>query len=552
MPWKPAAPGEVPSLGWYVLDWIEENLAAPDRGEYEPFIPTREQAEFVLRYYELDPRTCRRVIRRGVLSRPRGWGKSPFLAALAIVEGLGDVVPDGWDAEGQPVGMPWSEIRTPLVQVAAASETQTKNSWTPLLEMLNPELDPPVFDNYPGLEPLGTFVNLPRGRIEPITSSATSAKGNKPVFAILDQTEEWTSTNGGTRLAATMRNNATKIGGSLIETPNAYTPGMKSVAEATAQAYRAMVEGRTKIDRGILYDHREAPGETNLSDARSLMAGIRYAYGDSSDHADGCVIHEPACAPGWSPVEGIMQSFWQLDNDPQVMRADFLNQVTHAADSWISQPEWSAVEDSTRRLVEGDTVTLGFDGAVRDDATALAVCRVSDGHLELVDCWEKDPRDPDWQVDRGAVHRAVAEAMERFTVVGFYCDPPYWQDAVDTWTEKFGRLMRVGIPARPLEWWTNRNPAMVAAIERFHSAVLNGDLSHRGEADRLSSILTTHVLNARTRESRSGFTIAKEHPKSDRKIDAAMAAVLAYECRADAVAKGFGQVRKRRVKAAAF
>lgn len=553
MPWKPSHPGEVPSLGWYVLDWIEENLAAPDRGEYEPFIPTREQAEFVLRFYELDPRTCRRVIRRGVLSRPRGWGKSPFLSALAIVEGLADVVPDGWDSDGQPVGRPWSDVRTPLVQVAAASEKQTKNSWDPLLEMLNPELDPPIFDNYPGLEPLGTFVNLPRGKIEPITSSATSAKGNKAVFAILDQTEEWTSSNGGTRLASTMRNNATKIGGSLIETPNAYTPGMKSVAEATAQAFRAMVEGRTKLDRGILYDHREAPGETDLGDAKSLMAGLRYAYGDSSDHPDGCVLHDPACAPGWSPVEGIMHSFWQLDNDPQVMRADFLNQVTHAADSWLSQPEWSAVKDESARIVDGDMVTLGFDGAVRDDSTALAMCRVSDGHVELVDVWEKDPRDPDWQVDRGKVHAAVADAMGRFDVIGFYCDPPYWQDAVDSWTQQYGHRMRVGLPSRPLEWWTNRAPAMVAALERFHSAVLNGDLSHRGEVDRLASTLTTHVLNARNREAgRSGFAIAKEHPKSDRKIDAAMAAVLAYECRADAVAKGYGQPRKRRVKAAAF
>jgi hypothetical protein len=41
-------------LGFYVLDWIEENLAAPDRQEYEPFVPTREQAEFILRFYEVD------------------------------------------------------------------------------------------------------------------------------------------------------------------------------------------------------------------------------------------------------------------------------------------------------------------------------------------------------------------------------------------------------------------------------------------------------------------------------------------------------------------
>lgn len=74
MPWKPAHPGERPTLGWYVLDWITENLAAPDRSEYEPFIPTREQAEFLLNFYEVDPHTERRRYRRGVISRPKGWG----------------------------------------------------------------------------------------------------------------------------------------------------------------------------------------------------------------------------------------------------------------------------------------------------------------------------------------------------------------------------------------------------------------------------------------------------------------------------------------------
>ena len=44
------------------------------------------------------------------------------------------------------------------MQIAAVSETQTKNTWSPLLEMLQG----PALDLYPGLEPLDTFVNLPR------------------------------------------------------------------------------------------------------------------------------------------------------------------------------------------------------------------------------------------------------------------------------------------------------------------------------------------------------------------------------------------------------
>lgn len=56
MPWKPSVPGEVPTLGYDVIDWISEFLAAPDRAGYEPFVLYREQEDFVLRFYELDPK----------------------------------------------------------------------------------------------------------------------------------------------------------------------------------------------------------------------------------------------------------------------------------------------------------------------------------------------------------------------------------------------------------------------------------------------------------------------------------------------------------------
>jgi hypothetical protein len=46
--------------------------------------------------------------------------------------------------------------------------------------------------------------------------------------------------------------------------------------------------------------------------------------------------------------------------------------------------------------------------------------------------------------------------------------------------------------------------------------------------------------------------IGKEHAKSPKKIDAAMSAVLAYECRADAVAAGITKRKKRSGKLVAF
>lgn len=167
MPWKPSEPDEVPTLGWYVLDWMTEYLARPALDEYEPFVPYLEQEDFILRWYQLDPLTGRFVYGRGLLGRPRGWGKSPILGALCIVEGLADVLFDGWDANGQPVGKPWRTVRTPLVHVAAVSEDQTNNTWQPMIEMLAG----PVIDAYPGVEPFDTVVNLPRGSIEKRTSS---------------------------------------------------------------------------------------------------------------------------------------------------------------------------------------------------------------------------------------------------------------------------------------------------------------------------------------------------------------------------------------------
>jgi phage terminase large subunit-like protein len=429
--------------------------------------------------------------------------------------------------------------------VAAVSEFQTKNSWAPLLEML----EGPVVDNYVGLEPLDTFVNLPRGRIEPITSSARSVKGNKALFAILDQTEEWTASNGGIRLAEVMRINAAKLGGTTIESPNAFTPGEDSVAEQTAEYYKNILEGQAKDD-GLLYDHREAPPETDLDDRESLVAGLRFAYGDSSDHPDGCVLHDPPCAPGWSPIDRLVADTWDLGTDPQTARADFLNQVTHASDSWISRVEWGACADPGKTVADGDRITLGFDGSRHrnrgvTDATALIGCRVEDGHIFEVAVWEQPDgaAGKDWWVPTDEVEAAVRKAFQRWKVVGFYADPAAdWRSFIAAWEFAYGRRLRVrSTQQHPIEWWMNRAQLVVRALEQFHAAVVNGGLTHDG-----SFALTRHVLNARRRPSRSGLQIAKEHPDSRRKIDAAVAATLAWQARIDAVSKGIGRRGKGR------
>ncbi|MEU2740230.1 terminase [Streptomyces sp. NPDC007095] len=517
-----------------------QNLAQPGRDDGEPFVPTQEQAEFLCGFYELHPVTGKRVIHRALLSRPRGWGKSPFVGAIALAEACADVVADGWDANGEPVGRPWHSVRTPLVRIAAVTEQQTDNTWIPLLEMAR---GGSVAADY-GLEVLDTVIYLPRGEISPITSSATSVKGDPACFASLDQTEEWKESNGGVRLAKTMRFNATKIGGSIIETPNAFTPGEGSVAENSAADYQAIIDGRSRA-RGILVDHREAPPETDMTDEQSLVAGLRLAYGDSSDHPDGCVLHDPPCEPGWSPIERITSDFWDTSNDPQDLRADFLNQITHASDAWLTEPEVRASSDLGKVLQPGDRIVLGFDGSrkrnrMMTDATALIGCRLSDGHLFELGVWEQPlgKAGEGWQVPVVEVLAAVHEAFETYDVIGMYADPAKWESHVADWEAAYGpRLQVQATRNHPVEWWMTggRSTLIVRALEKFHTALTEGELTHDG-----SSALVRHLCNARRRTSRSGLQIAKAHPDSPKKIDAAVAAVLAWQCRLDAIAKGVG------------
>lgn len=549
MPWQCDGPHDpFPTLGWVALSFMRRNLLRPESDELASFDPTWEQEDFILNLYRVDEATGRRrSVRRAVLSRSRGWGKSPLVAAIGIFEALGDAVPDGFDADGRVKGKPWRTIRTPIVQLIGVSEDQTKNAWDPLLEMLRDGA--PALDNFPGLEPMLTQVNLPgRGYIRPITSSAWTAKGGKPVCALLDQTESFFPSNGGVKLAQTLVDNATKRGGVVIETPNAFVPGEGSVAENTAHAADLMRQGKTKMDTGFLWDHREAPADTDLDDEDSLIRGLRIAYGDSSDHPDGCVIHDPPCPPGWAPIEDIKARVWDPDGDEQIARGNWLNQITHASDSFVSRPEWAALlrEDQPAR---GDVVVLGFDGSRgrvkgKADATALVAMRVVDGlafEIGGQSIWEAPdtPEGKDWETPVDLVQAAVREAFDRYTVVGWYGDPSGWGSEMATWEANYGPKLKVGRRDHPIAWQKNRTSVVAEAVKDLRSAIVNGDIGHTG-----SLSLTRHMLNARKRSTRSGDLLYKSSPSSPNKIDGAYALMLANRARLDALAKGLGEKPK--------
>ena len=539
--------GSVKTLGWDVIDWAEGYLLQPDGDDAgEPFRFTREQLNFILWWYALDDGGVF-MYRRGILRRAKGWGKSPFLGALALAELAGPVRFGGWDSFGQPVSithpMPW-------IVIAGVSETQTENTFAAIRAMCE---DSALVDDF-GLDVGMTRILLPGGgKIVPITASSSSQEGARPTFAIMDETHHWTQSNGGAKLARVVRRNLAKArdgAARVVETTNAHEPGQDSVAERSFLAWRAIVEGRSRAT-GILYDTREAPDNIDLADEKQVMAGLRCAYGDAS----------------WVDLERIMSEVYDPDTPPEEARRFYLNQIVAAADSWIAPAEWGknrrddlvpliyGTPESKRN--KGDMVALGFDGSLTDDSTALVACRIDDGAVFLLAIWEKPegPNGKNWEVPKDQVRDAVDHAFATLDVVAFFSDVAYWETDIDAWRDQYSERLIVKATTRHAIGWDMRGHQMetTRAVETCHRAITDGEMPWGVHAlmagpnldAKAEEILTRHVLNARRRPNRWGVGFAKETRESPKKVDALASLVLARMARSRVLADGGFKKRRR-------
>lgn len=496
------------TLGWGVLEWCSQNLVNPD-GENmgDPWIFSPEQARHVLHWYAIDDKG-KFLYRRSLLMRPKGAGKSPFLAAICSAELLGPVRFSHFNKNNDPIGKPHP---TPLIQLVAVSEAQTENTMSLIREMLG--LGNASKNYY--IDIGQTRILSAHGRIEPVTANAKSREGQRLTFAVLDESHLWIPSNRGDVLANTLRRNLGKVAGRSIETSNAFHPGEGSVAEASYAYYQDIKAGLAK-NPGFLYDSSEAPEGTPYR-GPGRRAGLIEAYGDAASERG-----------GWVDLDRIEQEM----DDPATTEADgrrfYFNQIVQGYSQWLDPDAFNKLESISVSLPR-ERIALGFDGSIRNDSTALVACRLSDGFIWPIEVWEKPDNAPDdWEVPFLLVDKCVRETLKKHDVAFMYADPAYWQDIVGRWSLDHEDIV--------YEFWTHRKAAMAKAIERFETAVNTGQLSWSGLPEH--EVLKRHALNAHADETPSGKLIRKEFPQSKRKIDAVMAAVLAFEARAAAIADG--------------
>lgn len=495
MPWRGAEyDGEFPSLGWQVLDWAQDSFRVPD-GPFagDPLTLTDEQATILVRFYQLED-GGQFVFRRAAVRRSKGWGKSPLLGIIALAELCGPARFGGWDAAGEPVGI---TPRTPWVQVAAVSEDQTDNTYAALYTMAaESELAGTVLD----VGKTSVFLRGESGRLEPVTSAAGTREGQRLTFGVLDETHLWTPTNGGIKLAATIRRNAGKMNGRTFESTNAHSPGEGSVAERTYEASR-------KGAPGLMYDVVDAPEVDDLTNRPAVLEALAVAYGDAK----------------WVDLERIADEIADPSTSESDARRFYFNQLVSDGGAPVDIPLWQKLAAPTKTPKPKERIGLGFDGSISDDATALYGC-TREGHIFEVAVWERPRNAPaDWRVPRLAVHDAVKQAFARYRVGRMLCDPPKWWTEIEEWVAKYGEERVVALD-------TNQARRFAPACDRFAVAVRERAVSHDGGEG-----LTAHLAACAKKkvrladddlDGRTPFVIVKA---DTRKIDRAVAAVLALE-----------------------
>ena len=232
--------------GFEVLRWSHRYLPSPSDAS-QPLVLSDEQAAFVLEFYRVDA-AGEYVYRRGALEQSKGWGKSPLGAIIALAEFCGPVAPP-----------------KPYVQLAACSEDQAvantySMAWALLSENENRAARELAIDLGKGRLYLK---GNPAAKLEAVSSSWGAREGQRLTFGLLDESHNFTKSNGGHRLARTLRRNAAKMNGRTLELANAPELGENSIAEQTHDfeagnagilfsARRPSVEPQQEMDDEVL------------------------------------------------------------------------------------------------------------------------------------------------------------------------------------------------------------------------------------------------------------------------------------------------------------
>lgn len=281
---------------------------------------------------------------------------------------------------------------------------------------------------------------------------------------------------------------------------------------------------------GVMYD---STGQDSIC-YRRFQHGKRVASGEINDPFFYMCWYgaseQQAAGDGWR-----QESTWAAANpaygdflDPDDFRAA-LNRVTEAefktkrlnmwvsaAQAWLPHGAWRACYTDSELAEPGKGVVLGFDGSVSGDSTALVAVSISPHPwVRVLGCWERPPNAPEgWRIDRAAVMDAIRNACREYRVREIACDRYEW----------VGELEELEAEGLPVAEFPQTLTRMGPATQRFYEAVTSKRIRHNGDPR-----IARHLENAQLKVDSRGARLQKDAKNSPRKIDLAVAAVMALD-----------------------
>ncbi len=193
------------------------------------------------------------------------------------------------------------------------------------------------------------------------------------------------------------------------------------------------------------------------------------------------------------------------------------NQWVSSQISWLPTGTWDACAGETE--VGDKDYILGLDGSFNGDATVVTFTTIEDiPQIGIVGAWEKDTtiHDDTWRVDVLQVEETIRQFVKAHpNIKEIACDPYRW-------TRTMQVLQDEGYPV--VEFNSTNARRMVPACAKFYDAVVDKKVIHDG-----NPLLARHISNAVVKVDNLGPRIVKENRASQRRIDAAVAAVLSFD-----------------------
>jgi hypothetical protein len=446
-------------------------------------------------------------------------------------EALGPVRCDGFDADGQPVGVP---VTYPFIRCLATEEEQSGNTFDNVTYMLTHgrAADEYAIDIGRSAETSTRIIirEPGGGEIIPSTSGSASKDGGKETAATADETHLYVLPGLRAMYRTVARNTGKrKIADPwMLDTTTMYQVGEGSIAEQAAKRYAHLPVEECVLKTGILYDHVQGLEPVRFRDNRSLAKAMRPGYGPAAD---------------WIDFEKFVRIVRDAEDPEEEAYRYYLNIERKSATVWMSPVEIEALLAPVE-VEAGAPIALGFDGSENDDHTVLMGCNEA-GDLFAIGAWTPaEEEGTAWRLD---VDAAVGWAHDHFRVVRFYADPAYWVSELGQWHAAHGDHVR--------EFWTGgrseRQMAFATGTCRTalrHGTKLNPvplwtpEIRRRGK-----SLIQWHFENARTRKIRlkvdddrteDAYLVRKERKGSPLKIDGVTSSILARRARDDALMDG--------------